>query len=70
MLSKIFIFFRTPHFAAYISAYIRWPVPGGPYLTTSPNESTTSPSHTNTTLTSKTATTTNTSASVLKGPDE
>ena len=32
MLSKIFIFFRTPHFAAYISAYIRWPVPGGPYL--------------------------------------
>ena len=33
MLSKIFIFFRTPHFAAYISAYIRWPVPGGPYLT-------------------------------------
>ena len=32
MLSKIFIFFWTPHFAAYISAYIRWPVPGGPYL--------------------------------------
>ena len=32
MLSKIFIFFRTPHFAAYISAYIRWPVPDAPYL--------------------------------------
>ena len=32
MMSKIFIFFGTSYFAAYISAYIRWPVPGVPYL--------------------------------------
>ena len=32
MMSKIFIFFRTSHFATYISTYIRWPVPGVPYL--------------------------------------
>jgi hypothetical protein len=35
-LSKIppnfFIFSRRPDFAAYISDYIRWPVPGDPYL--------------------------------------
>ena len=29
---KFFFFFGTSYFATYISAYIRWPVPGVPYL--------------------------------------
>ena len=32
MVSKISIFFQTPHYVAYIIAYISWPVPGGLYL--------------------------------------
>jgi hypothetical protein len=29
--ASFFIFFRRPDFAAYISNYISWPVPRGPY---------------------------------------
>ena len=38
---KIFIFSRRPNFAAYVMAYISWPVSGVPYLSISFNSAVT-----------------------------